>query len=760
MVNDETVNILVVDDLRDKLLALEALLHGPGQNVVTALSGREALRRLLERDFAVILLDVNMPDMDGFETAGLIRRRKQSADTPIIFVTSSNDDTHTAHAYSLGAVDFIFAPVVPLILRTKVGVFVDLYRKTEQIRRQADERVSLAREQAARAAAEEATRRSSFLAEVTSVLASSLDHETTVRAFLGLVVPYLADLAGVTLVATGGSPVARQATGEPPVARAEASQPWRSELAWVSPASRELQTLALTSPDGPDDELRVALERVLASGKPEILNRLNVAYPPPVATGGSPDRRDKPGGSLATGEPPGLSRRSSGEPPVAAGEAGRLHSAALLPLRARGRTLGALVLALSAPGRRFTRADLGYAEDLAGRAAIAIDNARLYQEVQEADRRKNEFLAMLAHELRNPLAPIRSAVQILRLVGSTDPKVRWSQDVIDRQVQQMARLVDDLLDVSRITRGQITLQTEPLDLSAIVSRALEISQPLLDQRRHELTVSLPREGLRVEADPTRLAQVVANLLNNAAKFTPEGGRIGLSATREKDEVVLRVRDSGMGIPADMLASIFDLFTQVDLSLDRSQGGLGIGLTLVRRLVELHKGTVQAFSAGPNQGSEFVVRLPALAEVRSQDHSANGSARSPEPCPPRRIVVVDDNVDGAESLAIVLRLSGHEVRCAHNGPEALEVADGFRPEVMLLDIGLPGMDGYEVARQVQQRPGLEEVLLVALTGYGRDEDRQRAEEAGFDVHLVKPVHADDLPAVLARVPQSRAVGTGR
>jgi signal transduction histidine kinase/DNA-binding response OmpR family regulator len=711
--NDGVVNILIVDDLRDKLMALEAILHAPGQAVVTARSGREALRRLLERDFAVILLDVNMPEMDGFETAAMIRQRKQNAHTPIIFITAFNDDEYTARGYSLGAVDYIYSPVVPEILRTKVGVFVDLYRKTEQIRRQADERVALAREQTARLAAEEGTRRASLLAEITSTLARSLEHETTVRDFLRLVVPHLADLAGITLVSEPG-------------------QPWQNDLAWVFPPAADVQTLSITSPDGPgvlwgsslphspaEDDLRTALERVLASCKAEILDGLKVAFLPRVSTGDVPP------------EVPG-----------------QLHSAALLPLRARGRTLGALVLGLSEADRRFAPADLGYAEDLAGRAAIAIDNARLYREVQDADRRKNEFLAMLAHELRNPLAPIRSAVQILRRIGSTDPQARWSQDVIERQVQQMSRLVDDMLDVSRITRGQIVLQMEPVELSDVVSRAVETSHPLIDQRRHELSVALPRERLRVEADLVRLSQVVANLLNNAAKYTAEGGLIWLTAEREGSEAVVRVRDSGMGIPGNMLSNIFDLFTQVDRSLERTQGGLGIGLTLVRTLVEMHGGTVQALSAGSNRGSEFVVRLPALVEAPLTQTIATRAANDPKPCVPRRVLVVDDNVDGAESLAMVLRLCGHDVCCAHDGPAGLEMAEAFRPDVLLLDIGLPKMDGYEVARELRRRPELADVFLVALTGYGSDDDRRRTEEAGFDVHLVKPVDLDALPRLLA------------
>ena len=695
MVSQEKASILVVDDLPDKLMVLESVLQELGQNVVTARSGREALRRVLEREFAVILLDVNMPDMDGFETAELIRQRKQSAHTPIIFITAFSDDVHTARGYSLGAVDYIFSPVVPEILRTKVRVFVDLYDKTEQIRQQAEARVTLAREQAARLAAEEATRRSHFLAEASTVLASSLDHGATVRGLLRVAVPYLADLAAVTLV------------GDP-------GHVWTSELAWADPLDGVVRPLTLTKPEEPDDEVRRALERVLASGQEEALEDLAVPYPPGASAGAS----------------------------------GKLCSALVLPLLARGRTLGALSLAMGASGRRFMPADRALAEDLSGRAAVAIDNARLYRDIQEADRRKNEFLAMLAHELRNPLAPIRCAVHILRQCDSDQPETHWAQDVIDRQVQQMARLVDDLLDISRITRGKITLRMEPVDLATVVSRAVETSRPLIDLRQHELMVSLPQEPLRVEADVTRLAQVVANLLNNAAKYTEEKGRIWLTAERQGGDAVLRVRDSGAGIPEDMLSSIFELFTQLDRSLDRAQGGLGIGLTLVRSLVALHGGRVQAFSAGPNKGSEFVVRLRALAETRPQEQSEE-SGECPVPCAPRRVLVVDDNADGADSLALHLRLSGHEVQVAYSGPAALKVAEPFRPDVVLLDIGLPGMDGYEVARRLRQQPGLADVVLVAVTGYGTDEDRSRSQEAGFDAHLVKPVDADALPPLFVR-----------
>jgi CheY-like chemotaxis protein/nitrogen-specific signal transduction histidine kinase len=371
---------------------------------------------------------------------------------------------------------------------------------------------------------------------------------------------------------------------------------------------------------------------------------------------------------------------------------------------------------------------------------IDIDDRRKAEEaLKEADRRKDEFLAMLAHELRNPLAPIRNAVQALRRLGSPDPQLQWIREVIDRQAEHLARLVDDLLDVSRITQGKIALRQERLELMAVIARALETSRPNIDARKHHLNVSLPQEPIRLEGDLIRLAQVVSNLLNNAAKFTEEGGQIWLTAESQEGEIVLRVRDNGVGIPADLLPRIFDLFTQADRSLDRSQGGLGIGLSLARSIVEMHGGQVEAASAGLGQGSEFTVRLPLLAEATPQSGRESATRTGSAATPRRyRILVVDDNVDSAESMAFLLKFSGHEVQIAHDGPSAIETALLFLPQVLLLDIGLPGMSGYEVARRLRERPEMRNAALLALTGYGQEEDRRRSKEAGFDHHLVKPV----------------------
>jgi PAS domain S-box-containing protein len=369
--------------------------------------------------------------------------------------------------------------------------------------------------------------------------------------------------------------------------------------------------------------------------------------------------------------------------------------------------------------------------------------------LEQADRHKDEFLALLAHELRNPLAPIPNAIQVLQDFSPADVDLKWARDVIERQVQHLTRLVDDLLDVSRISRGKINLKKEGIQLAHVVADAVEIARPHIEARKHQLTVSQLPEPVWLDADSTRLAQVVSNLLNNAAKYTEKGGHIWLTVAREGAEAVLRVRDTGVGIAPEMLPHVFELFTQADRSLDRSQGGLGIGLTLVRQLVQMHGGQVLASSDGQGVGSEFVVRLPILSQMRE----GGGARAKPAPAyaapPCRRILMADDNEDFAELTGRLLeRKGGHKVKVVYDGPAALAAARTFRPEVAFLDIGLPGINGYELAQQLRNEPGLEEVLLVALTGYGQEGDRRRAREAGFDEHLTKPTRFDTLQRVLA------------
>ncbi|HEX9452227.1 MAG TPA: ATP-binding protein [Burkholderiales bacterium] len=372
------------------------------------------------------------------------------------------------------------------------------------------------------------------------------------------------------------------------------------------------------------------------------------------------------------------------------------------------------------------------------------------EDLERSGRRANEFLAMLAHELRNPLAPICNAVSVMRAQEPGDSVMRWSIGVIDRQAQQLSRLVDDLLDVSRITQGKIALNVEPLILGDIAVRAIETSRPLIDARGQQLELAVPPEPIRVQGDMTRLSQVVLNLLNNAAKYTPEGGRIRLSLEQANDEAVICVQDDGIGIRPEMLEAIFDLFVQGGRTLARSEGGLGIGLTLVKQLVSMHGGKVAAFSDGPGKGARFVVRLPLLAAIPASVDARHEAGAVMPRGDAHRVLVVDDNFDSAQSMTMLLQLWGYNVRCTYDGAQALAIAAEFNPEAVLLDIGLPGMSGYEVAGHLRKLPGLDRVMLIAMTGYGQSEDRHRTSEAGFQRHLLKPVKAELLQGVLGEL----------
>lgn len=442
------------------------------------------------------------------------------------------------------------------------------------------------------------------------------------------------------------------------------------------------------------------------------------------------------------------------EPPIVEG--------LIIPFYAGGRPLGTIWIVSHDEGRRFDAEDLRVMTSLAEFTGTALQvlssldamtsaHAELEQArevLQESDRRKDEFLATLAHELRNPLAPVRNSLHILRV--QEDRAVQdHALEVIDRQVQHLVRLVDDLLEVSRITRGKLELRKEPIELTPVLLSAVETSRPLIETAGHELTIRLPDQPILLEGDPVRLAQLLSNLLNNAAKYTESGGSISLSAVREGDEAVIQVQDSGIGIAPDMLPRVFEMFIQVDGSQRRSHGGLGIGLALVRTLVQMHGGRVEAHSPGPDQGSTFTVRLPVLdgqrRDAANQDcvQCAGASA-----WPARRILVVDDNRDSAESMGSLLECMGSEVEVAHDGQSALQAIDSYQPAVVLLDIGMPGMDGYEVARRVRERRDLDHVTLIAVTGWGQEEDQRRSREAGFDHHLVKPVDLEALRALLA------------
>ena len=591
---EEKVSILLVDDQPQRLISYRAILADLNLGLVCARSGREALELLMNQEYAVVLLDVSMPDMDGFEAAKLIHEHPRFERTPIIFVTGVHlDDLDRLKGYSLGAVDYVSVPIVPEILRSKVSVLVELYCKRKELQRANDE---LAR-------------------------------------------------ANVRLS--------------------------EANIALQEEKTREL----------------------------EVFNR-------------------------------SLQRAN-------------------IELEAANRSL---------------------------QSEIA-ERARAEQALKQADRHKDEFLAMLAHELRNPLAPIHSAVELIRMRPLEDPQLNWARDVIARQLTSLTRLVDDLLDVSRITRGKINLTRQVVELEGLISRAVETVHPLFDEHGHQLTLELPEPGVKVFGDSTRLTQAIANVLGNAAKYTDKGGRISLIAAVGETDVLIRVRDNGIGIRPDMLPHVFELFTQLDRADGRTQGGLGIGLALVQRLVQMHGGEVSAASEGPGMGSEFVIRLPLLHADLEPDEVDTKPTSDPAPCGSdvasvvaplvsagaarmaRRILIADDNNDALESLATLLQLSGHEVYTATNGGTALQSAERHKPEVALLDIGMPMLDGYEVAKRIRSQPWGQRITLVALTGWGQDSDRRRSREAGFDSHLVKPLDLETLTELLARLPSTSGSAHG-
>ena len=713
--HDEKVNILIVDDLPDKLLVFATVLEELGENLVFVKSGREALREVLQREFAVILLDVNMPEIDGFETAALLRQYKRSADTPIIFITSFADEIQTERGYAMGAVDYIQSPVVPHILRSKVRVFVRLFAMQRQVRRRADAHAAVLAAHAARRVAEANDRRSAFLANASRVLNGSLDVKVGVHALAGLVVPELASLA------------------------------------IVMPVSGDEQTdgaVAIAGRSGTVDCAPTTLDAtVLATLSSTMRGRRRVDMPAEQVAGL---------GALAGHDAP------PGDSPDAA-----WCALSAVPLLSGDRLHGVLLVGASL---RSQQADWSILDDLAARAAAALENARLYEslqleiverraaeaELQDASRRKDEFLAMLSHELRNPLAPIRTALEVIRRIAPADPKFAWASDIMVRQLRQLTRLVEELLDVARISQGKIVLKREKVDLNAVIAHGVETVQPNLDARSQTLRVRPFSEPLWLHGDFARLAQIISNLLQNASKYSEDGSTIELDTSVESNGAVIRVRDHGIGIDPQLLPRIFDLFAQGARGLDRSQGGLGVGLTLARRLAQMHGGGIEGFSAGIGAGAEFVVRLPGLGLVRGGEAAAATlPARPSVSC---RVLIVDDNQDAALSLATYFEMSGHEVRTAGDGREALAVAESFTPQAVVLDIGLPVLDGYQVAKQLRLAPPMQGALLLALTGYGQQEDRLAATAAGFDRHFVKPADPAALASCIETWLQTRASST--
>jgi signal transduction histidine kinase/DNA-binding response OmpR family regulator len=738
------VDILVVDDSTSNLLALEAMLSELGQNLVKASSGTEALKRLLQQDFALILMDVHMPGMDGLETAEIIRSRERSRFIPIVFLTAySPTDAQIVRGYSIGAVDFLFKPIVPEILRSKVSVFVDLFKKTEEVKRQA----RLLREAEAR----EHERR---LAETQQRYAEQLLREEMEHG---------------------------RRIAEAQAARADELQ---SAQAALTASNERFRLLAETANQlllgtRPEELIGGVYSRLSEHLHLEVY--LNYLVGPDGETlhlesyGGlsaevvRPDRIMRFGqgvcGMVASTQAPIVCEdvQRSSDPTTAYLRSYGVSAYACYPLLADGNLLGTLSFG-TRRRHRFHDDEHQVMKVVSSQVAMALERARLIDELSrrawdlaDADRRKDEFLAMLAHELRNPLAPMLNAAHTLRDgVRPGDAVGGRAASAMGRQVRHMIRLVDDLLDVSRIERGKIELRKEITTFESVVEHAVQTSLPVIEDRGHSLFVLGPPETVSLVADPTRLAQIIANLLSNAAKYTDPGGKIGLSWERAEPTLILRVRDNGVGIAPAMLSRVFDIFVQGERGADRAQGGLGLGLTLVRRLVEMHGGTVAAYSEGQGHGSEFVVQLP-IGDVPEGAVSKDGFNDSPHPpesrdSRARRVVLVEDNDDSRETLRDLLERRGHEVSEARDGASGVEVTLSVRPDVALIDIGLPGLDGYAVAARLrEQMNGPRKTRLVALTGYGQPDDRRRAIEAGFDAHIVKPIDFKELTRLLEELP---------
>ncbi len=618
--------ILLVDDDEPKRYSIARTLRRSGYTVVEAVTGSEALRLVADRP-DLIVLDVKLPDIDGFEVCRRIKSEPTTRAIPVLHVS---------------------------------GTFVDIEDKIQGLESGAD-------------------------GYLTSV-AEPLELLATVRALLR----------------------ARRAED---AAQLSARQ-WQTTFDAISDG------VMLLDGEGKVVQVNRTLERLLS----------------------------RPWNDLVGKDIPSL----LGDPERSA----RTLFDRMLESGARSSrdvALGDLWLRVSVDPIRdedhVTKGALCLVTDITSQKRLEMQLVAQALRLQEDDRRKDEFLAMLGHELRNPLAPLSHALELIGSPAAPPNMAHEALEVARRQVQHMSRLVEDLLDLSRITRGRIELRKQSVDFKAIVAQAIESSRPLMESRRHEFEALLCDDPLPLDGDPTRLEQIVTNLLNNAAKYTDPGGRISARLSREHDRAILCVRDSGIGITPEMQRSIFDLFVQVDQSLDRAQGGLGIGLTLVRSLAELHGGTISVHSEGSGRGSEFIVCLPLNAEAPA---AAGVIPAAPESTLPllRRVLLVDDNRDSVRTLAKVLELRGFEARCAGDGPKALEIAEAWNPDAVVLDIGLPGMDGYQVASRLRGIRGDRAPALIAMTGYGGDEARRQALDAGFDYHFVKPVDLDDLTRVLA------------
>jgi signal transduction histidine kinase len=758
MAQHEPVELLIVDDKLDNLVALEAILDEPGQRVVRASSGRDALRHLLRQEFAVILLDINMPGMDGFETAQLIRQHRSAKHTPIIFLTAFGEDMYLERSYSLGAVDYIMTPVVPEVLRSKVAVFVDLFRKTAEVRRQATA----------------LQQRAAQLHKLTAA-ALAINAALSIDAMLRAITDAARDIVGAhhasALVALGHP-------GERPRTASSSS----AEHA----ASREGRAARKPQPEPVDTAVH---ELLLQRSAPIRKTRRELDADPAffhvgrgsaVAVAGHAGR----GSALAV-----AGHAGRGSALAVAGHAGRdsafaAPSGGLDPkpawggllaaplLEADGSNMGFIELVHKIEGD-FDEDDEAVLMQLAQMGSIAIQNC-VNAEAREANRLKDEFLATLSHELRTPLNAIMGWTRLLRTGPPDDTKLSRGLEVIERNVNAQARMIEDLLDVSRITTGKMRLNTRPVELAPVVEAVLETLRPAAEAKEISVAASVDGRAGQVQADPERIQQVISNLIGNAIKFTPKGGHINVHLGRVEGDVELRIADSGEGISPEFLPFVFERFRQADSTVRRVQGGLGIGLAIVRHIVELHGGAVSAQSPGRGRGSSFIVRLPAaLATQRRPSVPPPKAAPSPRGGPAvgvvggavgepgregfdalegLRVLLVEDDPDAREMVMEVLLLHRAEVTAVGSVREALEVFSSVRPHVLVSDVAMPLEDGYDLIRRVREL-GPEQggdVPALALTAHARREDHARAIAAGFQMHAAKPIDPDELVSAVGRL----------
>jgi PAS domain S-box-containing protein len=756
------VTILVVDDTPGARYALTKILQRAQYVVKEAGSGRETLRLAAEKP-DLIILDIGLPDMSGYEVCQKIKADPATASIPVLHLSASFvESENRVRGLEGGADGYLTYPLEPPELLANVQALLRV-REAERLVREQRELLQVTLNSIGDAViATDGQGRVTFLNPVAQSLTGWGPEEAAGRP-LGEVFRIVSEETGrpaedpVAKVIRQGAAVGL-ANHTLLIARDGTKRPIDDTAAPIRTQEGGFLGVVLVFRDVTG---RRAAEEALRASELRHRRLFNGDLIGILAA--------LPDGRITEANDAFLRMVGYDRDDLAAG---RLNWQAMTPPEALAAELETAARMARETGqaryeKEFIRKDgsrvpvvLGgaFVEGAGGEAVCFVlditERKRAEDALREAARRKDEFLAMLSHELRNPLAPIRNAGHILRLAGDQNPAVGQAGEMVERQVQHMTRLVDDLLDVSRVSRGKIQLREEKVDLATVIARAIESVQPLIDARGHELILTLPTRPVRLGGDVTRLVQIVANLLNNAAKYTDPGGRIWLTAGRDGGAVEVRVKDTGIGIAPEALPHVFDLFTQADRALDRSQGGLGIGLTLVKSLVDMHGGSVRAHSEGPGRGSEFVVRLPALPEERAEGRAGGEepTTRRITPSSRRRVLIVDDNVDSAASLAMLLQLQRHEVNVAHDGREAVEAVRRHQPEIVFLDIGLPGMSGLEVARALRQEHGREKLVLVAMTGYGHEEDRRQSQEAGFDAHMVKPVDLSALESFLAHPTQ--------